>query len=135
MTVGSVYLAARFGRQSEMRQRRLDLLEVGVAVTSHWLDEDPSGANEFDLTEEERQSIARLDLGDVARADALVLFTEERTPDRNSAGIGRHIETGYALARGKPVFVVGPTETVFHSHPRVRVFSTWPTLIDELRTP
>lgn len=64
--------------------------------------------------------VAHLDLDDVNRADALVLYTEPYgTP---VPGGGRHVEFGYAFGRGKHMVIVGPHENIFHWHQDVAVF-------------
>ena len=66
------------------------------------------------------EAIAVQDLIDVDNADVLVVYTEPYgTP---VSGGGRHVETGYALGKGKTVLVVGPHENVFHWHPNVYTF-------------
>ncbi len=32
---------------------------------------------------------------------------------------GRHVEFGYALAKGKPIVLVGPQRNVFHFHSNI----------------
>ncbi len=52
----------------------------------------------------------------ISRADVLVLLTGAAlglTPDECGSG-GRHVETGYALAKDKWVVVVGEAENIFH---------------------
>jgi nucleoside 2-deoxyribosyltransferase len=66
------------------------------------------------------EDVAVLDLGDVDRADAVVLYTEPY--GMAVPGGGRHVEFGYGLGRGKRVVVVGPLENIFHWHPEVKVF-------------
>lgn len=114
--INSVYLAARWGRQSELREARKLLADAGIGVTSSWLDvvSRNNGAGEDD---EERMRAALLDVRDVTRADAFVAFSE---PPENTHGRGgRHVEFGLARGLGKPIIVVGPRENVFHWLPGV----------------
>lgn len=122
-----VYLAGRWARRAEIRRLGNMLAALGVEVTSSWLysGEEDSGAPAALLAE-----WAARDLRDVARADALVLITDgEDTPGGYSGG--RHSETGYALALGKAVYVVGPRENIFHHLPAVQVCATWADFLRE----
>jgi len=73
--------------------------------------------------EEEKTRAAVENLEDVEAADLLILRAE---PDRSFVPGGKHVETGAALALGKPVLVLGHPENVFHWHPLV-------TVVDEAR--
>ena len=53
-----------------------------------------------------------MDLNDVVRSDLLILFTAAFVGIEG--GGGRHVETGWALAHGVPIIVVGQPENVFH---------------------
>jgi len=74
-----------------------------------------------------REQIAILDIADVDACDVLVSFTQPY--GALTKGGGRHVEFGYALARGKRLVVIGSRENVFHHAPNVSVF---PTLDDWL---
>lgn len=121
------YLASRYGRKLELRQRREDLQQAGHVVTSQWLDTDLR-ATDLGVTSsgpEDREYHAQQDLADIQRADVLIAFTEDPEAGPVSSRGGRHVEFGYALACGRPVIVVGPRENIFHFLPNVRVFATW----------
>lgn len=113
-----VYIASRFKHQPEARKLRDQILALGLGCTSRWLEEEPSLGN-F-LSEDHKRKIAAMDLLDVRRAQALLLFNPEE--DRTYGTGGCHVETGYALALGIPVFVLGCASNVFHSLPGVHVF-------------
>lgn len=107
------YLAARFARRGELRGYALELIRRGYPVVSDWLYHPRD--DDADLAHDEAAMAAEADLAHVAAADALIAFTEpsgDDAPAGASRG-GRHVELGYALARGKLVFVVGPAENVF----------------------
>lgn len=110
-----LYLAARMSRLPELARYRKELEGMGYEVTSRWLNNEEDGLTFAD--------IADLDLDDVRRADAIVLFTQEA----GSANVGgnRLIEFGYAWALGKDLNIVGEKELVFLHHPRVRHHETW----------
>lgn len=102
-----VYLAARYEENGRMRDWRDVLVGHGIVVTSRWID----GGHE-DMTESRFAAYAEEDLLDVEQADALVMLSD-REHFRTGRG-GRHVEVGYALARGKRVILVGDRENVFH---------------------
>lgn len=121
-----VYLAARFSRFDELNLCRAELETLGISVTSRWL----RGGHEWVGTPDDeipRDHLARFaaeDLEDLDVADMLVCFTE--SPRSGPARGGRHVEFGYALAKGKPVIVVGHLENVFYALPDVVWVDTWP---------
>ncbi len=127
-----IYLAARWGRKMEMRRVRAELKEMGHVVTSRWLDlpenEDGEVGNSRSL--ESCREDADMVIEDMDDAEVCLAFTEP-------AGIGpmrggRHTEVGYFLGKGKPVWVVGHHENIFHSLAVTRFFSGWPMLKLEL---
>jgi nucleoside 2-deoxyribosyltransferase len=111
-----VYLAGRFDRQAEFCQYREELGRIDIEVVSRWLNE-PSNAERVaagkePYTDREWGELASHDLEDVARANLVVAFTESADVGHTSGG--RHVETGAALALGKPLIVVGSPENIFH---------------------
>lgn len=107
-----VYVAGRYKQLAYLAEEAKKFTAAGHEVTSSWLDNAEEGMSFED--------VAILDLKDVDRADALVLYTEPYgTP---IPGGGRHVEFGYALGKGKRVFIVGPLENIFHWHPDVKLF-------------
>lgn len=124
-----IYLAARYSRNAEMRGVRDVLSTLGFEVTSRWIDLHPDVVGDFSssfgaapLNEDPTRCapLGQHDLDDIDRADWVVSFT----CGTGGKG-GRHAEFGYALAKGKRLFVVGPREHVFHTLPQVEVFATW----------
>lgn len=115
------YLAAPYAAREQIRGYAEDLVRIGLDVTASWLDEEhvitpgtTGAALALDQAEVARH--AATDLDDIARCDVLVLFTAQALgldPAEAASG-GRHVETGYALAKGIPVIVVGEPENVFH---------------------
>ena len=107
-----IYVAGRYRQLAELAEEAKKFTEAGHEVTSSWLQNAEEGMSFED--------IAVLDLQDVDIADALCLYTE---PYGTAVpGGGRHVEFGYALGKGKKMFIVGPLENVFHWHPSVQVF-------------
>jgi nucleoside 2-deoxyribosyltransferase len=116
-----VYLAAPYADRERMETIARRLQSKGIEITARWV-----FGNEEGLT---RPAIADMDLADVDACDTLVSFTFPRgTP---STGGGRHVEFGYALARGKTLVNIGHQENVFHHWWMVQ---TYPTLNDWLNT-
>ena len=124
----AVYLTARYSRNAEMRAYRDALAHLDITVTSRWIDLHPDivgnhkskGDEALNLSPEECAPFAGHDLADVDEADWVVSFT-----GAGGRRGGRHVDFGYALARGKRLFVVGPREHVFHTLPAVEHFPTW----------
>lgn len=112
-----VYLAAPYPSRDVLREYANDLFHIGFQVTSSWLLEEheispgTSGAA-VDLPDDQVDKHALDDMADIDRSELLVLFTENVV--QGPSGGGRHVETGYALAKGMPIIVVGDPENVFH---------------------
>ena len=131
-----VYLAAPYACRDSLRPLADELVSIGMAVTSSWLDESHEVSADTcgtapGIGDEQAKAHVRADLADVKRSDVLVVFTPPTwTADgpldlvggRGNSG-GRHVETGYALALGKQVLVVGAAENIFHR--ALPVVPTW----------
>lgn len=116
-----VYVAARMEDRLQAAEIQRDLEAAEIEVLSDWIElEGKSPLDHSDDDETRRR--AGLDLQQVAEVDVLVLF-KPLDGHRNTTG-GHHVETGYALALGKPVFLIGSRENVFHWHPSVREFDS-----------
>jgi len=118
-----VYLAARFDRQAEMRERRAELVAAGHVVTSSWLDLPPPATDDPHRTPWLLRMCALMDLRALVVSDVLVAFAERESATWQSGG--RHVEFGYALAVGVPVILVGEVENIFHHLPQVTRFDDW----------
>ena len=112
-----VYLAAPFIDQEVTRQRRQELISIGIEVTSRWLDEDSSLPQEHG---ERFSSCAAIDLEDINAADYFVVSGENV-----SRTGGKHFETGFAFANGKNIILFESRENVFHSLPQIRFEKNW----------
>lgn len=132
----SAYLASRYSRHPEMREVRAALEQIGITVTSRWIDCHTDVVGDFtssftvDLLNERPHDCAPLgqhDLDDINAADTVISFT---TGDGGKGG--RHVEFGYGLALGKRSIVVGPREHVFHTLDDVEWFSDLPALLASL---
>jgi len=119
-----LYLAARYTRKDEIRGYAYYLTTEGFyTITSTWFLEphDPA-VTLAEVTPANLQEYAHRDLAEIDAADALLLFSES-DQTWNKRG-GRHVEYGYALAKGKRIFVVGPHENIFHYVQGVTHFDT-----------
>lgn len=147
------YLAAPYAARDRVRDYAEDLVRLGIDVVASWLDEEheinagsTGAATALDPAEVARH--AATDLDDIERCDVLVLFTGnflERLGFHRDAlhTGGRHVETGYALAKGVPVIVLGEPENVFHRLDRIHSFvhktpwvqctSSWMETLGELK--
>jgi nucleoside 2-deoxyribosyltransferase len=118
--ITSVYVAAPYVKRADAQRVMADLLRAGFDVTSSWLIGDDELSDAF----------ARQDLADVDRADALVALNPKEWEYLGSGG--RHVEFGYALAKGKRVVLVGARTNIFHHLSHVPVIAET-ELVDTLR--
>lgn len=105
-----IYIAGRYDRHPEFRSYRARLEAIGHEVTSRWI--DPTQHLAVALSDWQR---ATDDLEDLAGADIVLMFTGG-TP----GGAGRWVELGYALALGRPVWLIGTRENMFHQLPQIQ---------------
>lgn len=130
-----VYLAAPYGARGAIRTYAAELREIGITVTSSWLDEKheinagTQGAATA-LSDQQVSDHAQTDIREVRDSDLLVLFTAKAAG--TEGGGGRHVETGIALALRKPVLVVGDPENVFHRTTGVFTFPDWHAAVIDL---
>lgn len=130
-----VYLAAPYGSRDTIRTYAAELREVGITVTSSWLNEQheinpgTEGAATA-LSDEQVSQHAQTDIREVRNSDLLVLFTAAAVGVEG--GGGRHVETGVALALRKPVLIVGEPENVFHRTTGVFAFPDWHAALIDL---
>lgn len=104
-----LYIAARYTQKEFASLIRTALLEQGHTTTSTWID--------FDLASD--GETAAKDFADIDRADAVLFLAA------NVEGMkGAYVEVGYALGKGKPVYVfptLAPvTSCIFMHHPGVK---------------
>lgn len=131
-----VYLAAPYASRETVAGYAAELTRIGFTVTSSWLGEthdiNPTTTGAATgLPDKEADSHAKTDLRDIAKSDLFVLLTEKSVDVDGSSG-GRHVETGYALAKGLPVIVVGDAENIFHRLTYVTRVPEWHEAVLEL---
>lgn len=132
-----VYLAAPYGSRETIAAYRDELTRVGFTVTSTWLEEKHEITSGTEgaaaaLSDEQVAAHASTDLLDIDRSDLLVLFTAASVGAEG--GGGRHVETGYALAKigTRHIIVVGSPENVFHRMTGVTTVPDWHEAVVEL---
>jgi len=134
MTKGTIYLAARYSRNAEMRSVRDILRVLGYEVTSRWIDQHGGDVLESFVAEklnsdpEHCAHYGLVDLEDMLAADTIVSFTSATAGGKG----GRHVEFGWGLAAGKRMIVVGPREHIFHTLPQVEHFETWAQFVAKI---
>lgn len=131
-----VYLAGPYGSRDKLRRYASELKDAEIECMSSWLEETheinagTQGAA-IALADEVVAAHAETDLIDINLSDVLVLFTSSYVGVEG--GGGRHVETGYAIARSMPVIVVGEPENVFHRLPEVHLVAHWPHALAVLK--
>lgn len=120
-----VYLAARFSKRHEVHAIGKVLQAHGHEVVSRWSFPNSDHVAPVGLSQQaadnERQRFAKEDLDDLDSCDWCISLMEE---PRNSSRGGRHVEFGYALAKGKRMTIIGPKETVFHHLENIESYET-----------
>jgi hypothetical protein len=120
-----VYVAAPYAARKLAHYVAGYLDQGGFSVTSSWI----NGTRPItpgvlgacpDVDHETIQGHAGGDLADIDAADVVLLltssFVRSRLPyilEEHLHTGGRHVEVGYAIAKGKPVHIIGDPENVF----------------------
>lgn len=122
-----IYTAATFTEQKRIREQKEKLFQLGHSVTATWLEEQiqPTG-----MTDEQfRRKMAAKDLQEIAASDCFILDLE-----RPSVTMGKMVETGFALAKHKLIYVVAPEGTLTGGHIFLlladKIFKSWDELFD-----
>jgi hypothetical protein len=136
-----IYVAATYGRASEMKAIARLLREEGHEVTSECWHDSTTEEKQLEYEEWERgrwhddnepvsfeQWCASEDARGVRAADMVVMVTDQvqdiKLPFQSTGG--RHFEFGLALGiGGKYLVLVGEPENVFHHVPIIKRFPTW----------
>jgi len=117
-----LYLAARYTRRLEIAGYAEALKALGHAITSRWL----AGNDELPVPAQ-----VRMDLEDIDKADALMIFADQLRPYSHHSG-GRHVEFGYALAKEKRLILVGHPENIFQAACAFEQYRTFEELLAAL---
>jgi nucleoside 2-deoxyribosyltransferase len=109
--VREIYIAAPFTEREEAKFIRERLEKMGIISTARWIDSHL----EEGVSPEVARVEASADLLDITRADSFLLLNYTSYP----CSPGRNIEFGWALAKGKRIFLLGEPSSVFHHHPNI----------------
>jgi nucleoside 2-deoxyribosyltransferase len=123
-----LYIAA--SSQDAARHLRHELEQRGHTCTARWILDANFGRRADDLA---KMEAAAMDLEDVSAAkDGLILLAEIE-------GVmvpgGKHVEMGFALAKGYPVYVIGRLENTLQYHPSVIRYRTVEAFLARLGMP
>lgn len=116
------YIASKFALKEETKKRAEWLESIGWECTARWIDGGEDGLTHSD--------IAVVDLEDIDKADAIILFTHPRGQVNTN---GRMVEFGYAMGKDKALIVIGPEENVFLAHPNVMMFDDWEDFVSWIK--
>lgn len=114
-----IYTAASWAHREEVRKAKRELEEAGFFVGARWV----SGHDNFILP---HYVYADEDLNDVQYADIVLVFTA-----MPSTTGGLHVETGFALALGKTIVIIGERTNLFHYMPQVQCYPTLEAFIKD----
>lgn len=115
-----VYIAAPYEWRAYAQLLQPQIEKLGCVVLAAWLHtQNPESSAE-----------ARIDLDDIDAADAIIVLNPPGM-ERSGTG-GRHVELGYALGRGKHVFLVGEATNVFHHLSTIVRVPTHDQLLDAI---
>lgn len=102
-----IYIAHNFEARIELR-KTVELLEsLGHTVTSRWIKDDS-------IFERSMIVNSLYDISDIICSDVLIFFSDNYG---DKPGKGKYVELGYALAKGKRIFIVGQNNNscIFYS--------------------
>lgn len=106
-----VYLAAPWKNRPEAQAAAAYLESKGHIITKRWWEHaDVRDINDPNQTDEDRQELVQQaveDVEGVANCDVFILLNIQYSE-------GKTVETGLALAYGKPIIVVGKNTNLFH---------------------
>lgn len=122
-----MYVAARFEDMPLARAVAKALCAAGHCITSSWLQEDPNSRWRR-IASTQLASIATTALRDVDAAEVVVILSS--AGGENSGG--KFVETGYAMATCKSVYLIGPRENAMMFHPNIQSFTSVDEVIDHL---
>lgn len=127
-----IYLSASYSRRQEMCEYAEQIEKMDHDVISSWLwnaEEQPELAKQvenakYSISVDAGHWFAQKDIADLEDADLFIFFSEPTKKNGRGRG-GRHVELGYALAMGIPIYLIGPLENVFHCLPEVQQIDSW----------
>lgn len=131
-----IYLATAFEERAAALAIKESLEAAGAVVISTWLTPDDNLsmnalAKNEDTMHHECFTRAAKDREEIQRAHVFVLYKPKAIHKVPTTG-GHHTEVGIALGAGKPIFIIGARENVFHYLPEVTVVPDVQSLIRAL---
>ena len=129
-----IYLAGRFSQRPSLNNLGSHLIKQGHEITSRWTlpgtdHVKPTGLSER-AADNDRRRFAIEDIEDIDNCDCMISLMDK--PRSNGRG-GRHVEFGYALAKGKKLYIVGDPENVFHHLDNVIWCSSFAAVLEKTR--
>lgn len=103
-----LFVTGKAGEEQKAREVMQLLRKAGHEITFDWT--TIPHLKPYDQNIHESRQAALLEARGVLEADAIVLLAHER-------GVGMYVELGMAIAKNKPVYVIGdvaPTMFLFH---------------------
>lgn len=124
-----IFFSGRYSRSSSLLEYALKLEKElrSYKVISRWLNGSHALAEQ--PSEDDIKRLAVEDFEDISQCDIFVIFTQEEEGRRG----GSHLETGYALAEGKTMILIGPRKNVFHYLDAFSCFDTFEDFMKCLR--
>ena len=121
-----IYIAGKVTAARRLREERQTLRKLGHDCKSSWMDlaipyPENFGAAAFDTATE-----ANRDLAEIEECELLIIDTQ----DMSETG-GREFEMGFAFAKDKVIYRVGPRRHIFHDNVSA-VFENWRQVHAEL---
>lgn len=109
-----VYIACAWIKGEEAIEARAAAVKAGLEVTSRWIDRVPAKnldttydyTKDVQYSDEDHQREAARDFDDIDNCDWFILINSAKSE-------GKVVETGIALAMGRPIVVVGPKTNTF----------------------
>ncbi len=121
-----IYVSGRYSFQGGVRKAIQKLTNAGFSITFDWTKmpklrpykDHPKLSKKF----------AQLELNTIDISDAFLLVSDK-------SGTGMYTEMGYAIAKGKPIYVIGAwnERSIFFFHPLVKKFETIEEVISDLK--
>ena len=119
--MNKIYIAAPWKEKTLARETKSLLEAEGWMVTSRWIDGYSNSVGGMDKS---AQILAREAWNDVEDVRAANVFLLLNTQQRGEETSGKAVETGIAIEREIPIFLVGGRTNVFHFLGNVRWFAT-----------
>lgn len=123
-----VYLAGQWDRRADFPAIAAKIEAAGHTITERWWDHEDTPQSKYPSNEDDDFLTARAidDFIGVVKADTLVLMQTGKSE-------GKAVETGIAIAGGKPVILVGTRHNLFHYLPNVHIVESVDAAVEMLQ--